>query len=689
MVPLSIIDGEIREAILPVLYSLTLALILVILFTFAGLVITVIKPLTHLNNVALEITHTGELDRQVNIRSDDEIGNLANSFNRMIKSLKEKEIAVKMSQTELEKHKDHLEELVQERTKELSVAISELAVLNQIRRDIISIIELDELLPTIVQRIMDTLSADRCTLFLYDDINVVLRVRAVKGYKSERLVNFSYRPGEEIVGIAFTTGQIQYVPDLEKSLDIPRRDEIRSVLAIPLASSKSSIQGVISVASLKSNAFRPNQQQLLETIAGQIARTIENARLYKSTEENAVNLAKLYQVGKNISSTLELDIILQSIVNEAQKLVQANKSIILLVDNDNYKVKAVGYGYTADQLQSHSYQEIKEGISGWVLNKMKPTLSPDIQSDKRNKGIALMSATKSGDRSAAIAPLIIDDQAIGTLTVINNVQSKIFTDYDLNLVIMLAGQAAIAIQNAQLYQAAQEADKLKSAFLASMSHELRTPLNSIIGFTGIILQGLAGPLNKEQQKQMGMVRDSARHLLSLINDVLDISKIEAGQLSIASEKVDMPTAINNVIRSVIPLAEKKNLLLLSNIAPDVGSIISDQRRVEQILINLINNAIKFTEKGTIQINSEIKDNWIVTSVQDTGIGIKKEDRYKLFQVFQQIETGLSRKHEGTGLGLSICKRLVELLGGEIWVDSEWGVGSTFTFTLPLEKQDET
>ncbi|MBN1314329.1 MAG: DUF484 family protein, partial [Anaerolineales bacterium] len=632
-IPVQVIDQEIQNAIMPALYSLTLALILVILFTFAGLVLTVIRPLTHLNDVALEITRTGELDRQVNVSSDDEIGNLATSFNRMIKSLKEKESAITASQAELERHKEHLEELVQERTRELSVANSELAVLNQIRRDILTILDLEKLLPTIVQRVMDTLKADRCTLFLYDDVNAVLRVRAVQGYKAERLVDFSYQPGEEIVGTAFAAGQIQYAPDLDDIPDIPRRDDIRSVLAVPLASSTSGIQGVISVTSLNPGAFKPNQQQLLETIAGQIARTIENARLYKSTEDNANNLANLYKVGKKISSTLELDTILQSIVDEAKKLVNANKSLILLIDKEKKRVQAVGRGYTPDQLKTHSYQEILNGISGWVLDEKKPTLSVDIRTDKRNRAQALESAIKSGDRSAAIAPLIIEDQAIGTLTVINSGQSKVFSDYDLNLVIMLAGQAAIAIQNAQLYEAAQEADRLKSAFLASMSHELRTPLNSIIGFTGIILQGLAGPLNEEQQKQMGMVRDSARHLLSLINDVLDISKIEAGQLPIGAGQFNMRTAIENVIRSVSPLADKKDLMLVTNISPEVGSIISDQRRVEQILINLVNNAIKFTEKGTVRVDSQYRDGFIVTSVQDTGIGIKVGDRIKLFQVF--------------------------------------------------------
>jgi signal transduction histidine kinase len=230
---------------------------------------------------------------------------------------------------------------------------------------------------------------------------------------------------------------------------------------------------------------------------------------------------------------------------------------------------------------------------------------------------------------------------------------------------------------------AQESDRLKTAFLAAMSHELRTPLNSIIGFTGVILQGLAGPINQEQSKQLNMTRDSARHLLALINDILDISKIEAGQLEILKRPFDMRQAIESALRVVQPLAQKKNLPLVISIHSSVGIINNDRRRVEQVLINLINNAIKFTERGEVHIECQIKAGWLETSVHDDGIGIKPEDMNELFKPFRQIDIGLTRGHEGTGLGLAICKRLVVAMGGEITVESQWGIGSTFKFTLPI------
>jgi PAS domain S-box-containing protein len=244
----------------------------------------------------------------------------------------------------------------------------------------------------------------------------------------------------------------------------------------------------------------------------------------------------------------------------------------------------------------------------------------------------------------------------------------------------------VAMRTTELVEArdrAESADHTKSAFLATMSHELRTPLNSIIGFTGIILQGLAGPLNAEQRKQLEMVRNSARHLLVLINDVLDISKIEAGQIEIAPAAFDVRDAIETVRHSVTPLADKKHLALITRFLIDDPIIASDRRRVEQVLLNLLSNAIKFTEQGAVTLTAESTPGTVRLTVSDTGIGIKPEDLDKLFQPFRQLDTGLTRQHEGTGLGLAICKRLVERLGGSISVASRWGQGSQFEVKLPV------
>jgi len=247
---------------------------------------------------------------------------------------------------------------------------------------------------------------------------------------------------------------------------------------------------------------------------------------------------------------------------------------------------------------------------------------------------------------------------------------------------------------------AEGADRTKSMFLATMSHELRTPLNSIIGFTGIILQGLAGPLTTEQTKQLTMVRGSARQLLELINDVLDLSKIEAGQLEIRHDSFDLRVSLERVSAVIQPLAAKKGLSLTLAADPGLTWIVSDRRRVEQILLNLLHNAVKFTERGGVTLTTGIVAPEAVSvdgfgspamrlSVTDSGIGISAENLVTLFQPFRQIDSGLSRRHEGTGLGLAICRHLATLLGGKISAVSDGSTGTSFTVILPLVKPVET
>jgi two-component system, sensor histidine kinase and response regulator len=258
-------------------------------------------------------------------------------------------------------------------------------------------------------------------------------------------------------------------------------------------------------------------------------------------------------------------------------------------------------------------------------------------------------------------------------------------------------ESCIAERTCELRQAkdaAESADRLKSAFLATMSHELRTPLNSIIGFTGIVLQGLAGPLTDEQAKQLSMVRDSSRHLLALINDVLDLSKIEAGQLTVAAKAFDLTASIRKVSTMVEPTAQEKGLELSVQVADGVGVMIGDVRRVEQILLNLLGNAIKFTEVGSVKLDVAPVNDFmrggvpagpaVRLTVADTGIGIKAENEALVFMPFRQVESDLSRHHEGTGLGLAICRKLVELMGGSIKVESIWQRGSVFSVILPLK-----
>ena len=249
-----------------------------------------------------------------------------------------------------------------------------------------------------------------------------------------------------------------------------------------------------------------------------------------------------------------------------------------------------------------------------------------------------------------------------------------------------ARTAELAAKTAEVEKAnihLQEMDRLKSVFLASMSHELRTPLNSIIGFTGVMLQGMTGEVNDEQQKQLTIVKSNAHHLLDLINDVLDISKIEAGRVELSLEEFKLNDVMQDVVQAFSHMVSEKGLRFATEV-PENGVLFSDERRVKQVLINLVSNAVKFTDMGTVKVAARVLDGEkLEICVSDTGIGIKEEDMSKLFEPFQQVDMSLRKRHEGTGLGLYLTRKLAELLGGDISAKSQYGQGSEFIFTMPL------
>lgn len=377
-----------------------------------------------------------------------------------------------------------------------------------------------------------------------------------------------------------------------------------------------------------------------------------------------------------------------------RELVQNANSIILHINSDGTiaflnEFGQQFFGYSEEELIGRHIVGTIVPASESTGRDMRPLLDGILADPAAYEHNINENVRRNGERAwiewTNKAALDDEGRIVGILSIGTNVTERIRAEEQLRRLNTELEQK-VAERTADLATAkerAEAADRLKSAFLANMSHELRTPLNSIIGFTGILLQGLPGPLNPEQTKQLGMVQGSARHLLELINDVLDLSKIEAEQLEIEDEPFDVPTAIEKVTRLVAPMAEKKQLALTSEVSPEVGQITGDRRRFEQILINLLNNAIKFSEEGHVRVECRVRNGELITRVSDTGIGIKPEDMGKLFSPFQQVDIGLTRNHEGSGLGLSICKRLVEMMGGAISVQSEWGAGSVFTVTLPL------
>jgi PAS domain S-box-containing protein len=445
----------------------------------------------------------------------------------------------------------------------------------------------------------------------------------------------------------------------------------------------------------------------------------ERKRAEETIAEVNEDLRAINRIVSAITGVLNFQEVLNLVLNEALGIVGLEGGTICLVTPDETLKLAAQVATSEATIRDLTTNQIKVG--GCLCGECARTRCPLIL---RNRAEVLEHSTRESTRGEIIHfhaafPLVTAGECVGVLCVFTRTDKKP-SERQLKLLETVTGQVALAIQHARLYEEihryagelenrvakrtaelavakerAEESDRLKSAFLATMSHELRTPLNSIIGFTGIILQGLAGSLNGEQTKQLAMVQSSARHLLALINDVLDISKIEAGQLEIHAERFDLPASLEKVAASVKPLVDKKGLALRVVLSPDVEPVVSDRLRVEQVLLNLLNNAVKFTERGEVTLTVESEPGTLRTSrsalrisVADTGIGIKPEDLEKIFQPFRQIDSGLTRQHEGTGLGLTICRRLSELLGGEISAKSTWGEGSVFTFILPLKHKSK-
>jgi signal transduction histidine kinase len=289
-------------------------------------------------------------------------------------------------------------------------------------------------------------------------------------------------------------------------------------------------------------------------------------------------------------------------------------------------------------------------------------------------------------------PLVREQQAIGALLV-GRKQPGNFPRETIELLTTFASQSALAIQNARLFRELEqksreleEASRHKSQFLANMSHELRTPLNAILGYTELIVDQIYGEVPEKIGEVLDRVQKSGRHLLGLINDVLDLSKIEAGQLTLGLSDYSFGDVVQAVVSSVDSLAAEKQLRLTVDVAPDLPVGRGDERRITQVLLNLVGNAIKFTEKGEVAVRVSASDGTFLAAVADTGPGIKKEDQEKIFEEFQQSDSSLTKNKTGTGLGLAIAKNIVELHGGHIWVESTLGEGSTFYLRIPVSRR---
>jgi PAS domain S-box-containing protein len=409
-------------------------------------------------------------------------------------------------------------------------------------------------------------------------------------------------------------------------------------------------------------------------------------------------LAASSEIGRLVTSTLDLNTIFTRTVSLISERFGFYYAGIYIIEETGFNVtlrEATGEAGEKMKAQRHSVVVGSNSVIGKVAESIEPILVNDTQFEPLYTPNPYLLDT----RSEVAIPLRIGMRIVGVID-IQSVQIQAFSQDDLSVLQSLADQVAVAIDNARSYELSQqliqelrEIDLLKSQFLANMSHELRTPLNSIIGFSRVILKGIDGPVSDMQQQDLTAIYNSGQHLLGLINDILDLARIEAGKMELNFEEVRLAEMATSVMSTAKGLVKEKPIQLVHHLPEDMPTVRGDTMRVRQIFINLISNAAKFTDEGSITIEAHVEKGpsgklEAVIGVTDTGPGISLEDQKKLFQAFSQVDGSATRKSGGTGLGLSICANLVQLHGGRIGVTSEVSKGSTFWFTLPLFQQPE-
>jgi GAF domain-containing protein/anti-sigma regulatory factor (Ser/Thr protein kinase) len=532
----------------------------------------------------------------------------------------------------------------------------------------------------------------------------LLHVAATEGTDAEGLDImrrvFPIAPaGGTATGRAIESRSVVYIPDVTADAGYRFRDEstaanFRSVLAVPMIHDGRPI-GTVNVTGARPAMFSERQITMLKTFADQAVIAIENSRLFNELQARTAELTRsveelraLGEVGNALSSTLDLDTVLATILTRANQLAGTQAGQIYDYDDATEELRpraTFGYIKEIDDAVRRNPLRNGEGVTGQSVLKKQPIQVTDITVEGAYESRLRDLAIESGFRAVLAVPLIREDQVMGALTIART-QAGEFPRQVIDLMTTFASQSALAIQNARLFHQLEIASKHKSQFLANMSHELRTPLNAILGYTELIVDQVYGQVPEKINEVLDRVQKSGRHLLGLINDVLDLSKIEAGQLVLTLSDYSFSDVVQSVVSSVGSLAAEKQLRLTVDLAPDLPVGQGDERRITQVLLNLVGNSIKFTEKGEVAVRVSVSDGAFLAAVADTGPGIKKEDQAKIFEEFQQSDTTVTKTKSGTGLGLAIAKRIVELHGGRIWVESVFGQGSTFFVSVPIKTE---
>jgi signal transduction histidine kinase/DNA-binding response OmpR family regulator len=510
-----------------------------------------------------------------------------------------------------------------------------------------------------------------------------------------------------LVGRVTIDRRIQHIPDVLADPEYGRSDfqrvgGYRSMMGAPMMVGDH-VVGALSVWRNKVDPFDATAEQLLETFAEQAALALRHVELFSALESRSAELARkveqleaLAEVGAAISSTLVPDEVLSTIVEHAVELSGTDGGSLMEYDDVTgmFRVRTA-YGTSDEVIAALRAAEIhiERTWVGRAARTRQVLQIPDLDEAELDPHLEVLH--RAGWRSLIAIPLVRADRVVGSLVVRRKTTGS-FSDETCELLAAFASQSAVALTNARLYQQLEqqsielaEASRHKSEFLASMSHELRTPLNAVIGFSEVLLERMFGELNDRQEEYLKDIHAAGRHLLALLGDILDLSKIEAGRMELDLATFPIVDVLGQAMSLVRERAAEHGLRLTLDTDDGLGSITADELRLKQVLLNLLSNAVKFTPPGgSIAIHAGRDSGDLVITVTDTGIGIELEDQHRIFDSFQQGGRSPSTA-EGTGLGLTLSKRIVELHGGTLWLRSTPGVGSTFGFSIPQERHDTT
>lgn len=583
------------------------------------------------------------------------------------------------------------------------------ALMYEVGRRVTAILDIEALLREIVRAIQQAYGYTRVTIHLVDG-SLIYLAASTDPELQRRRQNQPFKVGEEgIVGFVAAQGEPVMANDVERNPHyVPTLPDTRSELAVPVFG-RAGVIGVLDLQASHKNAFDYNDVVTLQALATQISVAIENARLFNAVRQHAQQVTKLLEIIHYLRQQRDLDTLFNLVCETVQNTLGWNTVALFLRDEESGLVHPVAAASRDPQVRERilNLPPRPYGSEFWHQETYRISQSyfvpaERIPSDASEDAVLVFDLGErfEGEWQAAdvlVIPIRVGDQILGHLSVDDPVSRKRPSLEQIQVLELFAHQVATAIADARLIAELQaktreleeanaqlaRASQLKSEFLANISHELRTPLNSIIGFSEVLQDQAFGPLNERQMRYVNHILTSARHLLDLINDILDLSKIEAGRMELHYEPFVLRGAIEEVLTVVDPLAKRKSLDLSLVLDGAPERLVADRLRFKQVLYNLLSNAIKFTPEGSVTVRAYADEQYVYVSVQDTGVGIPPEAQEKVFDLFTRVEDRYRRTTEGTGLGLALVKRLVELHGGFVTLESEVGRGTTVTVAFPV------